>query len=165
MSYFKLPQAGQSAEFTVVSRDGTRDGQWGPQTIYTIDNGQQMKYTPKAGSQADQFLQSHVGKKVRVTVTMNGDRRNYQWEEVGEGAPSSTHTANPSSGLDLRQKLIVRQNALTNAVAILQGTDPSVRAVLEVARQFYRWVIADEMPTDTAQFGPPVNGPDDDVPF
>jgi len=116
-----------------------------------------------------------VGQSVEAEVEQDGEYWNLNSFSIVGGMKPYTPTQN--TGLDLRQKLIVRQNALSNAVATLQGTDPSVRTVLTVAGQFYKWVISDEMPPEEVpefkvpepagepQPTPPVEAYNDDILF
>lgn len=74
----------------------------------------------------------------------------WKWTEITEaaaGAAPVAGTATRSSSYETpeerarRQVLIVRQNALTNAVSSLQGTEGvSVQAVLDLAADFEAWV-------------------------
>ena len=99
----------------------------------------------------------------QYTITQNKDDKGYwQWTSITSGAEAAGVPANtgqapsgrnpaPSTGRDFetkderaeRQKLIVRQSSLSNAIATLSpgakaGLDPN--AVLELAEKYVAWV-------------------------
>ena len=101
------------------------------------------------------------GDKVTVNYTMNGTFKNLEGNVVvlekgaGGGQPtfigsaSSNKQSYPTKGMPEldRQRLILRQNALTNAVAFtgteLTAVDVSVEDVIKIARQFEAYTSGD----------------------
>jgi len=120
-----------------------------------------------------------VGRTVEAEVEQDGKYWNLNaWSvRTDNPAPSGGPAGGSTPHLSLRQKLIVRENALTNDVATLKGTDPGVRLILTVADQYYRWVTKNEMPPEEVpeskvpepaggpQPTPPVEAYNDDIPF
>jgi len=97
------------------------------------------------------------GDKVTVNYTMNGTFKNLDGNVVivekgsGGGQPtyigstSSNKQSYPTKGLPEldRQRLILRQNALTNAVNFTGTGDVSIEEVLKIARQFEAYTSGD----------------------
>jgi hypothetical protein len=97
----------------------------------------------------------------------------WNWVDIKPSTGSSDSSASPSasaatpsravpSGVsdDQRQRLIVRQNALTNSVAFNKGGEASLDDILMTADIMSRWVFNEYHPTA-------VRGKDmeDDIPF
>jgi len=157
--FYKLPTAGQSDTFMVLSRKGQRSGQFGPQHLIEIrKNGQTMLYTPKVDSTADKFLMANIGKSVSIVVTAVPGQQypNYDWSlQTGKPDLQSAPTK-PDARADawaerdkVKQKSIekthdenIRQASFELAVKLTEmGIIPDV--VKPLAYQIYDLIVND----------------------
>jgi len=157
--FYKLPTAGQSDTFMVLSCKGQRSGQFGPQHLIEIrKNGQTMLYTPKVDSTADKFLMANIGKSVSIVVTAVPGHQypNYDWSlQTGKPDLQSAPTK-PDVRADVRaerdkvkQKSIekthdenIRQASFELAVKLTEmGIIPDV--VKPLAYQIYDLIVND----------------------
>ena len=153
--FYKLPTAGQSDTFMVLSCKGQRSGQFGPQHLIEIrKNGQTMLYTPKVDSTADKFLMANIGKSVSIVVTAVPGQQypNYDWSlQTGKPDLQSAPTK-PDARADawkVKQKSIekthdenIRQASFELAVKLTEmGIIPDV--VKPLAYQIYDLIVND----------------------
>ena len=123
-----------------VQSNGTWEGKYGLMYLYEVtineDSGQYM-------SKSDNQTKFIKGQEVEYEYTggQYPKIKPAQTFEKGNFKPS-----NASSGGFDTQRLIVKQNALTNACNII-GDASDLNKIIETAEVFSKWVLNDERPS------------------
>jgi hypothetical protein len=128
----------------VKAEDGF-DSQWGYfyKFIITFEDGMIAEYLSKSENQ-NKFI---IGNEIDVEVT----QREYNGQKINKVKPASNFQggSRPAPKADNVQELIVKQNALTNALH--DALPIYVAKIIEVAEVFSNWVLKDEKPTSTTK--------------
>jgi hypothetical protein len=123
-------------------------GSYGPVYYFTIKfaNGDSGAYGSKSKDQTAFILDKEV--EYTIESKVNGNYTNHYIKlPVTNGSPA--FTPKDPKAEKVKQHLIVRQNALTNAVAFANAENASLKAdkhidskqIMQVADVFYNWVI------------------------